>query len=422
MAVSVYGGYTLAALTAVPSQIGNYVSTTLGGAAVGDIAGHGGRRIGAPSFGLDANAALTLNATDMFTLSGWTADTSKLEGLNSLPDFTFADAKAAVTQLGALVTASAASTSGLFGQIVPLINEPLGTAMGITQDFANLASDLQPGTNFTLDQLQTELNTAIAQAFGSANERQLCRRSTVRQRVLQLTLTFTPTLAESSVPLNIQAVGAGPSRRNSNLPGCHRFRRQHRHGDAQRQFQAGAGHRPDIAIQPGLRAGFDDPVRPRPADRRTFQRHVVAGAAGVDLRGRHLALSKKAGDTTDPATFTVGLNSTTPLSTLSQALANNGWLGCFAPVTATIAGQVNVSLPLSETVAGSTSSLGTLTLTIANLGKFTNDLLLNNGSVSTTSASAAVLGSHVCQYLTCWATIPGSSARWTAISTNCNPC
>ena len=72
------------------------------------------------------------------------------------------------------------------------------------------------------------------------------------------------------------------------------------------------------------------------------------GPLGVTFAGATLLLSKQSGDTTDPATYTVGLTSTTPLSTLSQDLANNTWLTASGPVTATIAGQVNVSLPMSE--------------------------------------------------------------------------
>ncbi|MEA2773769.1 MAG: hypothetical protein QOD93_6731, partial [Acetobacteraceae bacterium] len=218
--VSVYGGYTLAALTAVPSQIGNYVNATLGGAASVTLPVTAADGLG-PQLGLDTHAALTLNATDMFTLAGWTADTSKLEGLNSLVAFNFADAKAAVTQLGSLVTASVANPSGLFGQIVPLINQPLGTVMGITQDFANLAGDLQPGTNFTLDQLAAELNTAVAKAFNLPTSGSYVGMQ-LTGGVLQLTLTFTPSLTASSVPLNFKLSALGLPV-NSNLPGVSDF-------------------------------------------------------------------------------------------------------------------------------------------------------------------------------------------------------
>ena len=174
------------------------------------------------ALGLDANAALTLNATDMFTLSGWTANTSALEGLTNLQDFSFADAQAAVTQLGSLIAASTASTSGLFGQLVPLINQPLGSVTGISQDFANLAADLQPGMNFTLDQLQGALNTAIGQAFGISTTGNYVTVQ-LSGNLLQLTLNFTPDLAQqSNVPLNFDLPNMGiPS--NSNLPGVKDF-------------------------------------------------------------------------------------------------------------------------------------------------------------------------------------------------------
>ena len=118
VAVNVDGGYTLATLTALPGQIGNYSNATLGGAAsitlpVSAADGLSG------ALGLNANAALTLNSTDMFTLSGWTANTAALEGLASLPDFSFAQAKQAVSQLGSVIAASVANPDGLFGQSIP---------------------------------------------------------------------------------------------------------------------------------------------------------------------------------------------------------------------------------------------------------------------------------------------------------------
>ena len=112
----------------------------------------------------------------------------------------------------------------------------------------------------------------------------------------------------------------------------------------------------------------------------------------MTFAGATLALSATGSGTT-PATFSIGLKSTTPLSTLQSYLGNNSWLSTSGPVTATITGQVNVSLPLSETAGGSTSSLGTLTLTIANLGKFTTDLLDSDNTSSDVSFSPPNLGS-----------------------------
>ncbi|HEX4366549.1 MAG TPA: LEPR-XLL domain-containing protein, partial [Rhodopila sp.] len=373
------GSVTLANLTANPATIGNYFSATLGGAAAVTLPISAADGLGS-ALGLDANAALTLNATNMFTLSGWTADTSALEGLNSLVDFSYADAKAAVTQLGQLVTASTGNADGLFGQIVPLINQPLGTVTGITQDFANLAADLQPGTNFTLDQLQSQLNAAIAKAFGLPTTGSYVGVK-LTGGILQLTLTFTPVLASSSVPLDFKLSALGlPG--NANLPGVTDF---------------GGGNitlTPSASFTLALDINLQSPTNPI-YELGAATKFVLGllidgpssgtlslGPLGLTFTGANLVLSQKTGDTTDPATFTVGLNSTTALSTLSQDLAGSTWLSASGPFTATIVGQVNVSLPLSATIGGSTSSLGTMTLTIPNLGKFTTDLLTNDGSIA----------------------------------------
>ena len=323
--VSVAGGYSLATLTAVPGQIGNYINATLGGAAAVTLPVAAADGMNA-QFGLDANAALTLSATDMFTLSGWTADTSHLEGLNNLQDFSYADAKAAVTQLGALVTASVASTSGLFGQLVPLINEPLGTTLGITQDFANIASDLQPGASFTLDQLQAELNAAIAKAFGLPTSGATVGVQTDRCNVvLKMTLTFTPTLAPASLPFNFNLSALGLPN-NANIPGVTDF------GGSNITVT------PSASFKLVLDIDLTSPTSPvYDLDQATqfvlgllingsTSGSLSLGPLGVTFAGATLALSKSASDTTDPATFTIGLKSTTSLATLSQALASNGWL------------------------------------------------------------------------------------------------
>ncbi len=373
VSLSLESGFVpLANLTANPASIGNFFSTTLGGAASVTLPVSAADGLGS-ALGLDANAALTLNATDMFTLSGWTANTSALEGLTNLQDFSFADAQAAVTQLGSLIAASTASTSGLFGQLVPLINQPLGSVTGISQDFANLAADLQPGMNFTLDQLQGALNTAIGQAFGISTTGNYVTVQ-LSGNLLQLTLNFTPDLAQqSNVPLNFDLPNMGiPS--NSNLPGVKDF--------------TGS----DMTVTPS--ASFNlvldidmssptNPVYDLGAATQFMLGLLIDGPAsgtvslgplGLTFAGATLALSATASGTT-PATFAIGLTGTTPLATLKNDLTNNTWLNNAGPVTATITGQVNVSLPLSESAGGNATSVGTLTLTIPNLSAFTTALL-----------------------------------------------
>ena len=278
------GNVPLATLTTNPTTTGDYFDTTLGGAASVTLPVAAADGLNA-QLGLDANAALTLNATNMFTLSGWTANTSALESLTSLQDFSFADAQAAVTQFGSLVAASTASTSGLFGQLVPLINQPLGTAMGITQDFANLAADLQPGMNFTLDQLEGALNTAIGQAFGLPTTGSYATVQWSGSN-LQLTLNFTPDLASTNVPLNFNLSSMGIAA-NSNLPGVKDFTGSNVTVTPSANFNLVLDIDLASPTSPIYELDFGDAVRPRPADRGPFQRHGVAGTLGVDLRGRH---------------------------------------------------------------------------------------------------------------------------------------
>ena len=130
------------------------------------------------------------------------------------------------------------------------------------------------------------------------------------------------------------------------------------------------------------------PVRPWPADQRSGrQRHAVAGAPGPDLRRRHAWHSAGPATTTPRNIHRRAEQRPRRCPACNATFASNGWLGVSSPVTATISGQVNVSLPLSQTLSGSTSSVGTLTLTIANLGKYTNDRLPTTGASAATSAS-----------------------------------
>ncbi|HTW68745.1 MAG TPA: right-handed parallel beta-helix repeat-containing protein, partial [Acetobacteraceae bacterium] len=378
VAATVYAS-NLATLLAVPSQIGNYVQVTLGGTAAMTLPLAAAQGMDS-AFGLDANASLALNATNVFQLSSWNTTGSDLEGLSSLQGLSFADVQEALTQLGSLVTESVASSSGLFGEMVPLINEPLGTALGITQGFTNLATDLQQGAKFSLDELQGALNAAVAQAFGlstSGNYVTLTQSGSI----LKLTLNFTPSLSQVSVPLDVNLANLGLGA-NSNIPGVTSFTGS----DLTLTPSASFNLVLDIDLTSPSNPVFDLDSATQfvlglllvgPSDG-----SIAMGPLGVTWAAGALALSKADGDTTDPATFAISLKSTTSLSTLTQDLSNNTWLGSFSPVTATITGQVTVNLPLSAEIGNTSSSLGTLTLTIPNLGGFVTDLFTNPGNIS----------------------------------------
>ena len=239
---------------------------------------------------------------------------------------------------------------------------------------------MQPGANFSLDELQSALNAAVAKAFGLSTSGNYVNVA-LSGSVLKLTLNFAPSLSPSTPSLNFNLASLGlPT--NSNIPGVTDF--------------TGS----DITLQPSasfnlvLDIDLTSPSNPV-FDLDSATQFVLGllmvgpsngtlalGPLGITWAGGTLTLSKADGDTTDPATFTIGLKNTTSLSTLTSAFAGNGWLNSSSAVKATITGQVNVNLPLSANIGGSTSSLGTLTLTIANLGNFITDLFTNTGNLS----------------------------------------
>jgi hypothetical protein len=323
--------------------------------------------------GLDANAALILDATNIFSLGSWTADTSQLEGLASLQSFNFAEAKTALTQLGAFITAFA--QQGVLGEKIPLVDVSLGSLLGVTQDFNNLATDLQAGTDFTLDQLQAALTAAIDQAFGTVSG--LTVMVALTDDVLKLTLTFAPSLGTTSLPLNfdLSALGLGSQ---ANIPGVTDFTGS----NITITPTANVSIVLDVDLTtPASPVVYLDTASTLDFGVAIYDTNVTAGLSlgpiGLYIAGGTLAFTAAASSTA-PATFNVSLNSTTGNRYNLQQLANGnfGWFGTSSPFTAGITGQVTVNLPISTTQGG--SPLATpLSLTIANLGDFITDALTN---------------------------------------------
>ena len=153
--VSLYNQVSLASLLANAGTLSNYFYTpTETGAASLTLPVSASGPFGA-ALGLDGTAAVTLNAANLFQLNGWTLDTSHLESVTNLGSLSFAQVKSAITQLG-----SAIAANGLLNEQIPLINQSLGSLLGITQDFNAIANDLALVPNFTLDQLQSRARAA----------------------------------------------------------------------------------------------------------------------------------------------------------------------------------------------------------------------------------------------------------------------
>jgi Ca2+-binding RTX toxin-like protein len=377
MALSFNSNVLLSTLLANAASISSYFgSTTYSGAGSVTLPVTVPGPLGA-SLGLDANAKLILNAANIFQLGSWTADNSQLEGLASLQNFSFAQAKTAITQLGSFITGFA--QNGLLGEKVPLVDVSLGNLLGITQDFTNLAADLQPGTNFTLDQLQSALTAAINQAFGTVSDLSVLVGLT--NGVLKLTLAFAPTIASTSLPLNFDLSALGlPGQ--AHIPGVTDFT-----GSMITVL-------PSANVSIVLDVDLTNPTNPvtylDQASTLDFGVAISAtnltaglslGPIGLYITGGTLALTA-AVNSTAPATFNVALSNTQSRYNLSQ-LANGsfGWFGNSSPFRATVTGQVTVSLPIATTQGG-TPLATPLSLTIANLGNFTTDLLTNTGNLT----------------------------------------
>ena len=148
---------------------------------------------------------------------------------------------------------------------------------------------------------------------------------------LQLTLNFTPTLTQqTNVSLNFDLPNLGiPS--NSNLPGVTDFT-----GSAMTVT-------PTANFNLVLDIDLTSPTSPV-YDLDSGTQFVLGllingpssgtvglGPLGLTFAGATLALSSTS-SSSSPATYTVGLKSTTPISTLKTDLTNSTWLGASGPV------------------------------------------------------------------------------------------
>ena len=261
------------------------------------------------SLGLPANAALTLNAADIFQLGSWTLDASKLGSLADLGSLSFSNIQSAFTQLG-----SAFGANGLLNEKIPMLNVSLGSLLGITQDFNAIAGDLLPGSNFTLDELQATLNAAITQAFGLVSGNYVTVG--MSGNLLQLSLSFTPALQQLSLPMNFNfaALGLGGS---SSLPGVSGF------------TGSNVTVTPSASINLVLDIDLTTPTTPIvDLDSATslvlglligsssgISANLALGPVGLFVNGGTVELSSKE-STSTPASFTVGVTKTTPLASL----------------------------------------------------------------------------------------------------------
>ena len=373
------GSHTLAQLVnAGPAITQDFYSSLTGSASVTlSVAGYDAATTAL--LGLDANAAITLNSGgNLFNLTGWTADTSALEGVVTVAQLTFAQVSQAIGDLGSALTELA--TTGELAQQVPLLGISLGSVLDFAPGFVAAAKALAAAapTSFTVDQLAGLLDTALETGLGLASGQYV----TVGLSGTSLTVAFnvSPKLPSAQLPIDINLAGLGLGAQ-STLPGV---------------TTISGGEvtvTPTAALNIKLDIDLSSPTSPVSYldGSSTFafgllltgsaSGSLAIGPLGVLITGGAVSLGSKA-DSTKQATIGVSFAAGTRYR-LSDLI--NGYDGGLGGTTfqTVVDGAANLSLDLST----SSGAAGTLSLAVPDLGTFL--LARSNGSSTSSDVSFA---------------------------------